>query len=313
MCRISLLLLVFLAPYVLRAQCYTVTSTPYDWPAITNPFSTFSTGDDQWSSRVDIGFTFCFYGEQHDSLLIGTNGIVSFNNDSANGYCMWPILSAIPSPIAPTNSIMAPWNDLKFDAPNGRFVYYWLTGNQPNREFHILYDSLPMYSCTTLFCSSHITLYETSNAIAVQIETKNLCPSWNQGRAIVGIQNQFGTSALAAPGRNAPLQWTATQEGWLFAPICNVCQGVGVDENESANEFSVFPNPSNGNFTLQIQNTNSTIASYDVIDISGCVVRSAKLNSQLQVQFTLENPGMYFVNAYDENGNLISTKKLVCN
>lgn len=208
---------------------------------------------------------------------------------------------------------MAPWNDVKFDVPNNRYVYYWTTGTQPNREFHVLWDSLPMYSCTTMFCSSHVTLYETSNAIAVQIETKDLCAPWNQGRAIVGIQNQTGTSALAAPGRNAPGMWSATQEGWLFTPICNVCQGVGVDEGENENEFSVFPNPSNGFFTLQIQNTNSTIASYDVVDISGRVVRSAKVNPQQQIQFTLESSGMYFVNVYDENGNLISTKKLIVN
>ncbi len=309
--RIFPFILLLFSSFVARTQCYTVTSTPYDFPAISNPFSTFSTGDDQWSSRVDMGFTFCFYGEQHDSLLIGTNGIITFTTDSANGYCMWPILAPVPSPVTPRNSIMAPWNDLKFDAPNGRFVYYWNTGTQPYREFHILYDSLPMYSCTTLFCSSHIVLYETSNAIAVQIETKNVCAGWNQGRGIVGIQNQTGTSGLTAPGRNSPAQWSASQEGWLFTPICNVCQGVGVDETETLSEFSIYPNPSNGNFTLQIINANTTIASYDVIDISGRVVYSAPVNSQQQVQFTLENSGMYFIRVWGEAGTMIKAEKIV--
>jgi hypothetical protein len=302
-------LFVLISPLFVRAQCYTVASTPYDWPAIANPFYTFSTGDDQWSSRIDIGFTFCFYGAQYDSLLIGTNGIVTFNTDSANGYCMWPVLSPIPSAATPTNSIMVPWNDLKFDVPNNRFAYYWTTGAQPNREFHVLWDSLPMYSCTTLFCSSHLILYETSNAIAVQIETKNLCSGWNQGRAIVGIQNQAGTSALAAPGRNAPGSWIASQEGWLFTPICNVCNGVGVAEDESTNEFAVYPNPSSGNFTLQIQNLN--IASYDLTDISGRVVHSAQINSRQQIQFTLENSGMYFVRVYDESHTMLKSEKIV--
>lgn len=304
-----LLLFILISPLFVRSQCYTVVPTSYDWPAITMPFYTFSTGDDQWSSRIPIGFTFCFYGEQHDSLLIGTNGIVTFNTDSANAYCMWPILAAIPAGSTPRNSIMAPWNDLKFDAPNGRLVYYWTTGNQPNREFHVLWDSLPMYSCNTMFSSSHLILYETSNAIIVQIETKDLCSMWNQGRAIVGIQNQTGTSALAAPGRNSPSMWTASQEGWLFSPVCNVCQGVGVDESESVNAFSIYPNPSNGNFTLQIRNTN--IASYDVIDISGRVVRSGQVNAQEQIQFTLDNSGMYFIRVYDESDAMLKSEKIV--
>jgi hypothetical protein len=296
---------------MLKAQCYTVASTPYDWPAIANPFYTFSTGDDQWSSGIPIGFTFCFYGAQYDSLLIGTNGIVTFNTDSANSYCMWPILAPIPSASTPTNSIMAPWNDLKFDVPNNRFAYYWTTGSQPTREFHVLWDSLPYYSCTSLFCSSHLVLYETSNAIAVQIETKNLCSTWNQGRAIVGIQNQTGTYAVAAPGRNAPAQWSASQEGWLFTPICNVCNGVGVTGSENINAFSIYPNPSNGVFALQIQSTNSVIASYEVVDISGRVIHSSQTNGQQQLQFTLENSGMYFVRVYDETHTLMKSEKIV--
>lgn len=294
-------------------QCYTVTSIPYDvYPVPPSPLM-LSTGDDQWSNAKAIGFPFCFYGASYDSLVIGTNGILSFNTAQAGLYCMWPIGAAIPSPVAPPNSIMAPWNDLRYDVANGRYVYYWTSGNQPNREFHVVYDSLPFYNCATLFCSTHIVLYETSNTIIVQLETKDICSTWNSGRAILGIQNQNGTMAAVVSGRNFPATWWASHEGWLFSPICNVCNGVGMNETGDVNGISLYPNPSDGNFTLQIQNANSAIASYDVIDVSGRVVLSAAVNplSQQQVQFALENSGMYFIRVYDESDTMLKSEKIV--
>jgi hypothetical protein len=59
---------------------------------------------------------------------------------------------------------------------------------------------------------------KTTNIIEVYIQDKPICPSWNAGAAIEGIQNSTGTQAVVVPGRNFPVMWTATNDAWRFTP-----------------------------------------------------------------------------------------------
>jgi hypothetical protein len=66
-----------------------------------------------------------------------------------------------------------------------------------------------------------MVLYEGLGVIDVFVYSKENCPSWNQGRGIVGIQNFGGTSGLMAPGRAASSgMWGAMNmnESWRFIP-----------------------------------------------------------------------------------------------
>lgn len=297
----------------INAQCYSVSQIAYQQDTSTVQHSAFSMYDDQWSAAVPIGFPFCFYGAEYDSLLIGTNGMVTFDLDTANEYCPWPIQNtAMPSAAFPPNVIMGTWCDLSFTGfPLVHIIHWWQAGVAPNRVLVVLYDSLSMNQFPALHYSGRIILREASNAFEVQIDSKDIS-SWNQGRAVVGAQNQTTSMAIHAPLRGpTSTGWSAQQEGWLFTPTCDVCSGVGVVDETNANQFDVYPNPSNGNFTLQIQNTNSTIASYDVVDISGRVVRCGQVNSQQQIQFTLVNSGMYFIRVYDEANTMLKSEKVV--
>lgn len=309
--QIPLLLLGLMASFVLHSQCYAVAQTTYVPDTTTYTSQTIATvADDQWSQVIPIGFTFCYYGAQFDSLLVGTNAAITFNTSQTGGFCPWPIpASNAPSGTFGWSGIMGPWHDLQMYQQPASKIFCWTSGVAPNRTFTLKYDSIPMYSCTSLVYSGRILLHETSNNIEVQIDVKNSC-SWNASRAILGIQSPNSLQATVVPGRNATnAGWSASQEGWLFTPICNVCSGIGIAESETKNLFDVYPNPSKGDFTLQIQ--NSTIASYDVIDISGRIVRSSQVNTQQQVQFTLENSGMYFIRVFDDSNTMLKTEKLV--
>ena len=64
-----------------------------------------------------------------------------------------------------------------------------------------------------------IVLYETTNVIDVYVQQKPLCTAWNNGNAIIGIQNPAGSAGIAAPGRNTTPTWAVnTPEGWRFTP-----------------------------------------------------------------------------------------------
>jgi hypothetical protein len=68
---------------------------------------------------------------------------------------------------------------------------------------------------------------------------------------------------------------------------------VGITENNAAT-FSIMPNPSQGIFTVQLSQTNTTI---EVTDVLGNLVYSTREFNQGNVQINLENQpaGMYFV------------------
>jgi len=72
-------------------------------------------------------------------------------------------------------------------------------------------------SCNSLKATHQIVLYENTNVIEVYMLNKPTCSSWNDGNAVVGIQNSTGTVGYTAPGRNTSV-WTTSNEAWRFTP-----------------------------------------------------------------------------------------------
>ncbi|HET6990315.1 MAG TPA: T9SS type A sorting domain-containing protein [Bacteroidia bacterium] len=287
---------------LINAQCYNVTSANYNHVPLTSPTSVTML-DDHYTGLIPIGFPFCFYGASYDSLSIGDNAVLCFNTSCANNYCIWPISGAIPFTNDPMNAILFCWQDLY--GIGGGSVKYQTMGVMPNRKFIVEFDSVPMYSCTNMFFSGQVTLYETSNVIEMDIAQKQLCVSWNGGYAIEGIQNSLGTSAAVVPGRNYPTQWTATNDAWLFTPTCDVCSGVGIAESQNQdidlfvsghNQITITPN---GN-------------SYKLLSVCDMFGREIKFNqAENTVSLAEAAPGIYIVNL-EINGTRV-VKKVMMN
>lgn len=173
------------------------------------------TADDGYSGVISIGFTFNFYGTNYTQLCIGSNGMLNFNTSVSGGYCPWPISAALLGNASARNCICGPWCDMFI--PAGGTITYSTVGTAPYRKFVATWCATRMYSCTTQWTTSQIIIYETTNLIETHIGHKTIC-SWNGGYAIVGVQNNAGTAATAAPGRDWPATWTATNEAWRFTP-----------------------------------------------------------------------------------------------
>ncbi len=171
--------------------------------------------DDNYSFAINIGFPFNFYGNNYTQFLISTNGYLTFDISNAGGYSPWSINNALPSPNNPLNSIMGPWQDVNPGV--GGSIMFASFGTAPNRMLVVQWDN-PMFSCTSLCFGNQIILYENGNIIETHIGNKPLCPGWNAGQAIHGLQNATGTIASVVPGRNANQQWTTTTEGMRFTP-----------------------------------------------------------------------------------------------
>jgi gliding motility-associated-like protein len=194
---------------------YAMSTVPYTPDPFTAGTS-INVSDDQWSPLIPLPFTFCFYGTAYNNIVIGSNGILSFNAAYANGYCQWPIPAAYPSASDPVNSIGGPWQDLY--PPGGGTIKYITYGAAPCRRFVVSWNGIGMYGCFSTLCTQQLILYETTNIIDNFIQSKPQCPSWNGGYAIQGIQNQAASSAFVQPGRNYPTVWSANNDGKRWTP-----------------------------------------------------------------------------------------------
>lgn len=199
------------------ANAYTVGAIPYA-PDPYNVGTTVTLTDDAWSNVIAIPFPFCFYGTTYNSLLIGSNGNITFSTGAAGGYCPWPI----PATNAPSggygwsNGIGGPWQDLY--PPGGGSIRYTTYGTAPCRRFVISWGNMPMYSCTSTLLTQQITLYETTNVIDNFIQVRQSC-GWNSGRAIQFVTNNGGSQAVVVAGRNATnAGWTASNDGKRYIP-----------------------------------------------------------------------------------------------
>jgi gliding motility-associated-like protein len=64
-------------------------------------------------------------------------------------------------------------------------------------------------------------LYESTGVIEVFMFSRQICTAWNQGRAMIGLQNEARDQAIMAPGRKASdVPWGSIDmnESWRFLP-----------------------------------------------------------------------------------------------
>jgi gliding motility-associated-like protein len=177
--------------------------------------------DDGYSPVFPIGFTFNFFGNNYTQLVLGGNGIISFNLAYASGFCPWAINQAIPSAAVPINSIMCPWQDLY--PPSGGTLRYGTVGTAPNRKFVYEFCSMPYYypttSCPGINFTGQVILYETTNIIEIHILNKPApCMNWNGGKATEGIQNATGTIAFSIAGRNNQAWGPVNNDSYRWTP-----------------------------------------------------------------------------------------------
>lgn len=211
---------------------YTVERIPY------NPPCAYSSGgiyqlstDDDWgpvyrlSTGIPAGqprFKFQFYGTTYDKLVIGTNGLISFDTTYANQRCEWSIRVPLPNSTHFRNSIMGPYYDINFAyiGNTGGGMRFQVVGDYPCRRLVLSFDRIPMFSCTDSVATHMIVLYETTNIIEFYLQKKPICSRWNEGIATMGIQNAACNQATVIPGRNATV-WSARNEAWRIRPQGN--------------------------------------------------------------------------------------------
>ena len=100
-------------PQFKLTNSYSVSSIPYSPYSATNKTVIKENIDDSFSGTIDLPFTFCFYGNAYNKLVIGSNGMISFDVGQANQPNAPNFTDTLPSQNLPKESIFGVLQDRK--------------------------------------------------------------------------------------------------------------------------------------------------------------------------------------------------------
>ena len=194
---------------------YIVSAIPHQTYTLVSPTPLYNV-DDQNSRIMTLPFSFTFFGNTYNQMIVSANGYIDFRLTHPNDNGFWRFAISIPNLGFPVkNSILACYHDMDNREGTGSITYS-VIGAAPYRKYILMFTDQPHYNCLDIKSTFQVILYETLNTIDVQIVNKPVCTAWNDGSALIGLINSTGAIAFTPPGRNTG-PWTTTQEGWRFS------------------------------------------------------------------------------------------------
>lgn len=164
--------------------------------------------DDCVQGPYNIGFTFNYFGNNYTQFYVSSNGWIGFSAGQTNGYTA----QFLPNGGAPKNAILADWEDL---LPNTGNMNYYTTGTAPNRVLVFNFNNVPHYGCRSNLHTFQIVLFETTNVIDVNFQSKPLCGG---NGATLGLTNIDGGKVVPVGGKNASAWSILTPQKYRFSP-----------------------------------------------------------------------------------------------
>ncbi|WP_415327758.1 T9SS type B sorting domain-containing protein [Chryseobacterium sp. MMS23-Vi53] len=211
-------------PVLNETTSYQVNPEAYSPPIAMNQGTALNANyDDLFAAKLDLPFKFCFFNQYFDALVVGSNGMVTFDLSQLGNINYPNVQWQNPSTSLPKNSIFGVYHDMVFSANDSSEIYYSTIGTAPYRKFVINFFEGRISGCTDR-SSSQIVLHETTNVIEVFVDKKPIpCPTRKFENALIGVINNNGTIGYSPANRNTG-SWSAMQEGWRFNPLGNVIQ-----------------------------------------------------------------------------------------
>lgn len=82
---------------------------------------------------------------------------------------------------------------------------------------------------------------------------------------------------------------------------------IGISEN-TISPLKVYPNPSNGNISIDLSSIADKDASLNMIDIAGRIVETKNVSGMKNIILEKQIPGIYFIQVSEKGGKLFTTK-----
>ncbi len=181
----------------------------YDDISSTGTELTDLTGQDDEYQTVPLPFPIFFYGIQHNTMDVSTNGNINFNSDSRYSNKIFPRNDG-------TQRIAPFWDDLYLTTNNAARIYYQVKGTSPNRRVIVQWFDVPHIDwddatpAPAVHLDFQVIMYENSTNILFQYRkpgfwsdaTINAGASatvgLNLGDGINSSQYSYNTPTLAA-------------------------------------------------------------------------------------------------------------------
>ncbi|MDQ3277599.1 MAG: gliding motility-associated C-terminal domain-containing protein [Bacteroidota bacterium] len=277
--------------------------------------------DDIYSSAITLPFPVCFYGSNYNLLTVGSNGVVTFDVTNAGKrnnfrlttsfFNLTPVeipyaggtQNSLASTYYPKAAIMGVYHDI-FPVNNGsRRIEWRMEGKAPKRRFIASFKDVPMYSCTSQSATHQIVIYESTGIVEVYVQDKPVCTGWNEGLAVLGMQNFARTTAIFPAGKNTG-RWGAAgmQEAYRFIPAAGLSKFKKAElllngavvaladttSDGSGNLHLTFPNvcpPTEAtNYVIRTSYTSCTATNEDVQFDETITLKKEDLRIHLQAQ-----------------------------
>ena len=90
----------FQVPHIKNTSNYSVLDVPYNPYPYLSPAGAESPvlyNDDSFSDQINLPFPFCFYDSIYTKAVVGSNGLMSFDESNANCFNAYKLLFPIPN------------------------------------------------------------------------------------------------------------------------------------------------------------------------------------------------------------------------
>ena len=140
----------------------------------------------------------------------------------------------------------------------------------------------------------------------IKVDTLTINQALFLGGSSIGSEDEdFSTVAYGPYGTGFSVNYFTN---WSFAPNvrANFSQELSMEE-DAISEISIFPNPSTGSVNIVFEGANEKTV--EVLDLSGKVLFSGEITSELSIDLSAFDAGLYFISVFNESFS--SLKRIV--
>ncbi|MEF3698193.1 C25 family cysteine peptidase [Desulfolutivibrio sp.] len=183
-----------IAGVVIGPSPYVMSSGTSSWVDDTSATTLF-TNAQGYSSQVDLGFEFPFFGKKYASMHVYSSGAISFTTSGGYGYN-----TVIPSGSPPNALVAVYWDDLALESALGSRASWQRIGTSPDSRVVVTWRNVrhAYESVSTAPATFQVILSERTGQITMQYANVTFSSaSFSKGAsATVGIENANGSDGV---------------------------------------------------------------------------------------------------------------------
>ena len=280
-----------------------------------NDISTYSPTSWSWSVSPSAGVTIITPTSQNPLFAFNNAGTYSVTLVTTNAFGFSPSTKTIvinPNPIITVNSgAICVGQNLTIN-PNGANTYTIQGGNAvvsplSNSSYTVIGTNTITGCRSQAFATSNITvnplpiLSISSTATAICVG-EGVTLSANGANTYTWSGGLNTTSISVSPSVSTTYSASGTStDGCVGSNTLqlNVTECTNIQTIASKANIKVYPNPNNGEFTVELTNINNTYIT--ITNVLGQIIKTQKAKLMNQIDLNLFDKGIYFINVMENN------------